>query len=91
MKNLTIFLIVVFVVLVYVIYTHREYITGSDNLCANNKIQEYQTNEVNYEGADVESKYFNQLMRSSENNEHKLWLENQKLEEQMQKTHQCQL
>ncbi len=92
MDNLTILLIVVLLVLVYVIYTHREYMDNSDNLiCNNNKIEEYQTNELDFAGTDVESKYFNQLQRNGDSNEHKLWLENLALEEQMQKTHECRL
>jgi len=96
MDNLTIVLIIALLVLVYVIYNNRENMDSSSNLiCNSTKIEEYQTNEVDYKGDykndDVESKYFNQLERNGDSNEHKLWLENMALEEQMQQTHECRL
>ena len=91
MDNLTILLIVVLLVLVYIIFSHPEKLDASNNLGCNNKIEEYQTNELDFAGLDVESKYFNQLQRNGDSNEHKLWLENQALEEEMQKTHECRL
>jgi len=92
MDNLTIVLIIVLLVLVYVIYTHHENFDASNNIvCNSTKIEEYQTNEINFAGTDVESKYFNQLQRNGDSKEHKLWLENMALEEQMQKTHECHL
>ena len=92
MDNLTILLIVVLLVLVFVIFSHRENFDVSNNLgYNNNKIEEYQTNEVDYAGIDVESKYFNQLQRDGDSNEHKLWLESEALEKKMQETHECNL
>jgi len=92
MDNLTILLIVVLLVLVFIIFSHRENFDVSNNLgCNNNKIEEYQSNEVDYAGIDVESKYFNQLQRDGDSNEHKLWLESEALEKKMQETHECNL
>lgn len=92
MSNLTLVLIVILVVLVYVIYSKSEHMDVSGKpSCNSNVVEEYQTNEVNYEGTDVESKYFNQLYRDMDRNERKYWLENQMLEQEMQQTHQCNL
>ena len=94
MDNLSIFLVIVLLGLIYIIYSAQENMetTGnnsSQNLC--NKVDEYQTNEVDYAGVDVESKYFNELQRNMVNNERKLWLENQNAEQEMQQTHECRL
>jgi hypothetical protein len=92
MDNLTILLIVVLLVLVFIIFSHRENFNVSNNLgYNNNKIEEYQSNGVDYAGVDVESKYFNQLQRDGDSNEHKLWLESEALEKKMQETHECRL
>jgi hypothetical protein len=91
MDNLTLLMIIVLVVLGYLIHSKQnEYLDASNN-SNTNEVQEYQTNEVNYGGADVESRYFNQLQRNNNHNERKYWLENQLLEQEFQQTHQCNL
>lgn len=92
MDKLTILLIVVLLVLVYIISSQPEKLDASIDLSENNnKIEEYQTNELDFAGTDVESKYFNQLQQNGDSNEHKLWLKKQALEKEMQKTHECRL
>ena len=89
MDNLTIVLVLVLVVLAYLVYRHHENMEdGSGSKCIrNNEPSEYQTNEVNYNGSDVESSYFNQLERNKTWNERQSWLNNMQLEAKRQSTH----
>jgi hypothetical protein len=90
MDNLTIVLILVLVILAYLVYRHHENLEdGSGSKCVKSEINKYQTNEVNYNGSDVESSYFNQLERNKTWNERQSWLNNMQVEAQRQSTHTC--
>ena len=91
MDSLTIFLVLILLFVLYLGLSKSEKLDITTNVVSDNNIKEYQTNEVDYHGKDVETRYFNQLQKDITHNERQYWEDSQKLESDMQTTHKCSL